>query len=82
MKKNLPVTDQEFILPEGTTLVTSTDLKGVITYCNDEFVNISGFQRNELVGKSHNVVRHPDMPPKRLPLCGRTLKRANHGWGW
>jgi aerotaxis receptor len=79
MKKNLPVTDQEVILPQGTTLVTSTNLKGVITYCNDEFVNISGFEKNELVGKSHNVVRHPDMPPQAFAIMWEHLK-AGKPW--
>ncbi|WP_392386950.1 PAS domain-containing protein [Marinomonas primoryensis] len=55
------------MLPQGT-IVTSRDSKGVITYCNDEFINISGFERSELVGKSHNVVRHPDMPPQAFAI--------------
>ena len=46
----------------GGRLITTTDTRGVITYCNDEFVDISGFSREELVGQPHNVIRHPDMP--------------------
>jgi len=58
----MPVTDNEVMMKEGTILVTRTNLKGIITYANDAFVEISGFSYNELVGKNHNIVRHPDMP--------------------
>ena len=44
------------------TLVSSTNTRGEITYVNDEFCRISGFKRKQLVGKQHNIVRHPDMP--------------------
>lgn len=62
MRKNLPVTQREIKMRKGGRLITTTDLKGVITYCNDEFVEISGFSRDELVGQAHNIIRHPDMP--------------------
>lgn len=58
----MPVTDHEVMMKEGTILVTRTNLKGIITYANDAFVEISGFSLDELVGTNHNVVRHPDMP--------------------
>jgi len=62
MKVNMPVTDKEVLMKDGTILVTRTNLKGIITYANDAFVEISGFSYNELVGHNHNMVRHPDMP--------------------
>ncbi len=62
MKTNMPVTDHEVQMKKGTILVTRTNLKGIITYANDAFVEISGFSREELINKNHNVVRHPDMP--------------------
>ena len=62
MKNNQPVTQKEVPFPPDRYLVSKTDLKGVITYCNDAFINISGFSPDELIGKSHNIVRHPDMP--------------------
>ena len=49
-------------VPDGELIVSRTDLKGIITYANETFAEISGYALNELVGKSHNVVRHPDMP--------------------
>ncbi|PKO33828.1 MAG: hypothetical protein CVU34_10675 [Betaproteobacteria bacterium HGW-Betaproteobacteria-7] len=62
MKNNQPVTQREVAFPARTYLVSRTDLKGIITYANDAFVDISGFSRDELIGKNHNLVRHPDMP--------------------
>jgi aerotaxis receptor len=73
MKNNLPVTQHDRALPRGALLVSKTDLKGVITYVNDAFVEISGFSREELIGKSHNVVRHPDMPPQAFKWLWNTL---------
>ncbi|MEA3554751.1 MAG: PAS domain-containing protein [Campylobacterota bacterium] len=49
-------------VPEDELIVSRTDLKGIITYANDLFVQISGFSKAELIGKNHNIVRHPDMP--------------------
>ncbi len=62
MKNNQPVTQREAPFPPNVYLISRTDLKGTITYTNDAFVEISGFTREELIGKSHNIVRHPDMP--------------------
>jgi aerotaxis receptor len=63
MKKNLPVTDKEYVLPENINIVSTTDLKGAVTYADEDFIRVSGFSADELLRKNHNVVRHPDMPP-------------------
>ena len=73
MKKNLPVTQNERMLPRGMLIVSKTDLKGIITYVNDAFVEISGFSREELIGKNHNIIRHPDMPPQAFKWLWDTL---------
>jgi len=70
----MPVTDNEVMMKEGTILVTRTNLKGIITYANDAFVEISGFSYDELVGKNHNVVRHPDMPAVAFQDLWDTVK--------
>lgn len=72
--KNAPVTQKELPLPNGAVLITKTDTRGIITYTNDAFVAISGYSREELVGKSHNIVRHPDMPPQTFKWLWDTLK--------
>lgn len=74
MKINLPITQTEVHLPPGRLLVSRTDLKGTITYANEEFVAISGFSREELVGRNHNIVRHPDMPPQAFADLWATVK--------
>lgn len=74
MKVNLPVSQREKPFPQGSYVVSKTDLKGVTTYANDAFVELSGFTRDELIGTSHNIVRHPDMPPQAFEDLWRTIK--------
>ena len=62
MRSNLPVTQNEYPFPKGQTLVSTTDTKGRILYCNSTFIEVSGFSKEELLGQPHNIVRHPDMP--------------------
>ena len=77
MKINQPVTDREVYLKEGSILVSKTDLKGVITYCNKDFIEISGFYEHELLGENHNVVRHPDMPPEAFQDLWHTVQAGS-----
>jgi aerotaxis receptor len=79
VKINLPITQVERPYPKGKYLVSQTDLKGITTYANDIYVEISGFSREELIGKSHNVVRHPDMPPQAFQNLWDTIK-AGRPW--
>jgi len=74
MKINTPVTNNEVFMQPGKPIVSKTDLKGAITYVNQTFVDISGFSRGELLGKNHNVVRHPDMPPEAFAYLWDTVK--------
>ena len=52
----------ETTVPDHELIISRTDLKGVITYANETFCEISGYEMNELIGKAHSLVRHPDMP--------------------
>ena len=54
----------ETVVPEGELIISRTNLKGIITYANDTFADISGYSVDELIGNSHNMVRHPDMPKR------------------
>ena len=62
MRKNRIVINEEVIFGEDEELVSVIDKRGVIQYANPEFCRVSGFTQEELVGKNHNIVRHPDMP--------------------
>jgi len=74
VRTNLPVTGIEYILQDGQSIVSKTDTKGRITYVNPSFVEVSGFSEEELIGKVHNIVRHPDMPPEAFADLWQTLK--------
>ena len=79
MKKNLPITNRNVDYPAAANILTTTDTKGTITYANEDFVAISGFSLPELQGKSHNMVRHPEMPPAAFDSLWRTIK-AGKSW--
>ncbi len=74
MRKNGPVTNTERTFSAETKLISTTDLKGKITYCNDAFEEVSGFTQQELIGQPHNLVRHPDMPPQAFQGMWERLK--------
>lgn len=77
MRKNLPITGKELVFDERQRLITATDQKGVITYCNDDFVEVSGYSREELIGQAHNLIRHPDVPSAVFAHMWDYLKRGN-----
>ena len=81
MRKNLPVTQHERALVPDQRLITTTNLKGVITYVNDDFAEISGFTRAELIGQAHNIIRHPDVPPAVFAHMWAHLKRGQSWMG-
>jgi aerotaxis receptor len=74
VRDNGVVTGVERILQDGEYIVSKTDLKGRILYVNRPFIDISGFSESELLGASHNIVRHPDMPSEAFADLWRTLK--------
>ena len=77
MKKPIP-TDKEIKLDPKRYIVSETDEKGIITYCNDYFVKISGYSREELIGQPHSIVRHPDMPKVIFKLLWETIKSGQN----
>lgn len=81
MRKNLPVTTIEKKFPPSQKLISSTDLRGKILHCNDAFVEVSGFEREELIGQPHNIVRHPDMPSEAYENLWSQLKSGTPWMG-
>ena len=82
MRTNLPTTQNEVKLTEHTLIVSKTDLKGRITYINRDFLDISGFTEQELIGEPHNIVRHPDMPAEAFEDLWSTLKQGRPWTGY
>ncbi len=70
--------ESEFLIetevPEDELIISRTDLQGRITYANETFCDISGYTESELIGKSHNIVRHPDMPSAAFQDLWETIK--------
>lgn len=81
MKINHPITQKERKFDADLRLVSTTDLKGMITYANPDFCQVSGFSLEELVGKSHNTVRHPDMPSLAFEEMWRAIKKGKPWFG-
>ncbi len=79
MRLNLPVSGREVIVDDTANILSTTDLKGTISYANPDFVAISGFDEDELLGQPHNTVRHPDMPEAAFADLWQTLQ-ANRSW--
>jgi methyl-accepting chemotaxis protein len=79
VRNNQPVTLHEHLVPEDITIISETDLQGLITYVNEDFIRISGYSENELIGKPHNIVRHPDMPEAGFEDLWKTLS-AGQSW--
>jgi aerotaxis receptor len=73
------INSKEQTFPPEQRLISATDTRGIITYCNDEFASISGYSHAELVGSPHNLVRHPDMPAQVFGLMWSYLK-AGKSW--
>jgi aerotaxis receptor len=73
MRNTGPVTGREYVLQAGTTLVSTTDLKSRITYCNPAFIQVSGYDRDELLGQPHNMIRHADVPAEAFRDLWATL---------
>jgi aerotaxis receptor len=81
MKINLPVTGRNVDVALDANILSTTDLTSAITYANDDFIQISGYTRDELLGTPHNLLRHPDMPAQAFAHMWQTLKRGRSWMG-
>jgi len=66
---------------DGKAMITETDLRGIITFANRKFVEMTGFTRHELIGSPHNINRHPDMPNTAFKTLWKTIAKGTmwHG---
>ena len=81
MKINQPVTGRNVDFAPDANILSTTDLTSAITYANQDFIDISGYSRDELLGVPLNILRHPDMPPEAFAHMWRTLKDGRSWMG-
>ncbi|WP_353662199.1 PAS domain-containing protein [Hydrogenimonas sp. SS33] len=74
IEKAEPVDEEVYF--DGGVMITETDLKGVITYVNKKFREMTGYTREELIGAPHSIIRHPDMPKGAFRSMWETLKEG------
>jgi aerotaxis receptor len=74
MRRPEPI-DEEYTFSDGI-IVSSTDLRGIITYANRKFCEIANYSKKELIGKNHNIIRHPDMPKTAFEGMWDTIKKG------
>lgn len=77
MRLNEPITNREIEVEEDRPIVSRTDAGGKITFVNQAFIDISGFEEDELIGQPHNILRHPHMPKPAFADLWRTIKGGN-----
>ncbi len=66
----------EEVMFDGRSLISETDLKGVITFVNRKFVEMTGYSKQEAVGQPHSILRHPDMPKAAFEGMWRLIKEG------
>ncbi len=69
-------------VPQGEEIISLTDFSGIITYVNDTFAEISGYDPDELIGKPHNIIRHPDMPKSAFADLWNKIKSGKEWQGY
>jgi PAS domain S-box-containing protein len=74
--------DDERVMQESDFIVSKTDTKGFITYCNQIFIDMCMYSQDELIGANHNLIRHPDMPRIAFKLCWDLIQRKQEFFGF
>lgn len=74
--------NEEIIMQENDFIVSKTDTVGKITYCNQIFMSIAGYSESELMGKNHNIIRHPDMPKIAFKIAWDLIQNKKEFFGF
>ncbi|MCF6271508.1 MAG: PAS domain-containing protein [Melioribacteraceae bacterium] len=74
MKPKITPINVEKVMRENDFIVSKTDTKGIITYCNEIFLEFAKYSNSELLGQNHNIIRHPDMPRVVFKLLWDTIE--------
>ena len=75
-------TNKEIKMNENDFIVSKTNEKGIITYCNEIFIAMAGYEEKKLIGKNHNIIRHPDMPQAAFKLAWDLIKNKKEFFGF
>lgn len=82
MQLDIKSTNQQIKLNSNDFIVSKTDFKGKITYCNEIFMHISSYEESELLGINHNIIRHPDMPRVAFKLAWNLISSGKEFFGF
>lgn len=74
--------ENEIVMKENDFIVSKTNEKGIITYCNEIFMEIAGYSEEELIGKNHNIIRHPAMPKAAFKLAWDLIQSGKEFFGF
>ena len=77
MTRKSSLSGKEVFFDDNDIIVSKTDLKGRLTYCNDVFLNIAGYTEEECLGQQHSMIRHPDMPRSIFKLLWDTIQNGD-----
>ena len=80
MKKT--ILDKEVLMQKEDFIVSKTNNKGIITYCNEIFIYMAEYNEKELLGKNHNIIRHPDMPKAAFKLAWNLISKGEEFFGF
>jgi len=83
-KLNAPknITNREKVLNQNDFIVSKTDTKGKIIYCNEIFTKMAGYPAEDLIGANHNVIRHPDMPKVAFKILWELIQKKDEFFGF
>ncbi len=81
-EKTVTIADKEVPYPDGRLIVSRTNTAGILTHCNQSFVDMSGYTEEELIGQNHYILRHPDMPAAAFKDLWDTIKKGEKWQGY
>lgn len=82
MATKIVPSNKEIKMNDNDFIVSKTDAKGIITYCNEIFMEMASYSENELLGKNHNIIRHPDMPRVAFKLAWDLIQNGKEFFGF
>ena len=81
-KQHITPNNKETKMAKNDFIVSKTDANGIITYCNEIFMTMAGYDEKELIGKNHNIIRHPDVPRVAFKLAWDLINSGKEFFGF